>query len=261
MTVRRERRTSSSQRPTEATTSVTIISAMVAIALSVTSLPLAARAPSPTAAVVAGVPSSLPSARPYWVELTGPQRDALMPLADDWERLDLQTKKKWVEIADRYPRMQPDEQARSRQRMREYARLTPEQRRTARDTFTRVRAMNADQRADLLRKYQELPPERKQALTTEGQANRMIVVPRPLPSLPAPKRSELSEGARVRPAVAAQKSANPIVAPAKRVEVPAPAPVVATPVPTEPVPAPSAGPHAAGVAASTSGPAAPTAAP
>ena len=72
-------------------------------------------------------------ARPYWLELTLAQRQALAPLADDWERLDLQTKKKWVEIANRYPKMNPDEQERSQQRMREWAMLTPEQRRVARD--------------------------------------------------------------------------------------------------------------------------------
>ncbi len=68
------------------------------------------------AAGVAAEASSTPllrPARPYWPELTIAQREALAPLADDWERLDLQTKKKWVEIANRYPKMQPEEQTRT----------------------------------------------------------------------------------------------------------------------------------------------------
>lgn len=228
---------------------------LLAFGLSATSLSLRAAAPS-GAPVISSAPSAWQSVRPYWVELTVAQRDALKPLAEDWERLDVQTKKKWVEIANRYPRMQPEEQGRTQQRMREWARLTPEQRRTARDSFARVRAMNPDQRADMLRKYQELPPERKQALTNEGQASRMIVVPKQLPSsMPAPRRAELSEGARVpNPAIAAQKNANPIVAPAKKVVPPAPAPAA--------IPAPSPDAVTAPVVpASPPAPASPTATP
>lgn len=185
--------------------------------------------------------SSFRPARPYWIELPQAQRQALAPLADDWEHLDLQTKKKWVEIANRFPKMSPDEQGRSQQRMREWARLTPEQRRTARDSFERIRAMNPEQRAEMLRKYQELPPERRQALTARGQANKGIVVPKPVPA-PAERRVQIREGAKVRnPAVAAQKSNSAIVAPARKpVESPkaadAPAAVAAptTPAVTTP---------------------------
>ena len=180
-------------------------------------------------------------ARPYWIELPQAQRQALAPLADDWERLDLQTKKKWVEIANRYPRMSPDEQGRTQQRMREWARLTPDQRRVARDSFARIRSMNPEQRADLLRKYQELPDDKKQALTTQGQANKGIVVSR-TPPVAASRRVEIREGAKVRnPAVAAQKNANPIVAPAVRApKAPEVAPPAAATVATEPVAAPKA---------------------
>lgn len=176
---------------------------------------------------LAGPTSMSPSykpARPYWIELTVPQREALNPLADDWERLDLQTKKKWVEIAGRYPKMTPDEQARTQQRMREWAMLTPEQRRVARDSFARVRSMNPEQRADMLRKYRELPPERRQALTTEGKASKAIIVPKPL-TVPVPRRTQISEGAKARnPALAAQKGANPVVGPPVSRRQPAPVP-------------------------------------
>ncbi|MEO8936564.1 MAG: DUF3106 domain-containing protein [Burkholderiaceae bacterium] len=162
----------------------------------------------------ASVPSAglLKPARPYWIELTGEQRRALAPLAEDWERLDVQTKKKWIEIGNRYPKMNPDEQSRTQQRLREWALLTPDQRRVARDSFARVRAMNPEQRADMLRKYHALPPEKRQALTKEGRANKVIVVPKPS-TVPVPRRVQIREGAKVRnPALAAQKSTNPSAA-------------------------------------------------
>ncbi len=176
-------------------------------------------------------------ARPYWIELTLAQREALAPLGDDWERLDVQTKKKWVEIAGRYPKMKPEERQHVQDRMREWAMLTPDQRRVARDSFARVRAMPPEQRAEVLRKYQELPDDRKKQLATESKAVKTIVVPKPQPGnvAPSPRRAQLTEGTKVKnPAVAAQKSAAP-----PAVKVPAPvAPPVPAPVPEAPKPLP-----------------------
>ena len=182
---------------------------------------------------------ALRPARPYWIELTIAQRQALAPLSDDWERLDGQTKKKWVEIGNRYPKMNPDEQQHTQERMREWALLTPEQRRVARDSFARVRAMPPEKRAEMLRKYSELPDEKKKQLTTEGQASKSIVVPKPSTSATTPRRIQMSEGAKVRnPAIAAQKataSRDPKTATVNPVDVikpwsSGPAPTMTTPV-------------------------------
>ena len=209
---------------------------------------LAAPAAAPFAArPVAHVPAGTPALRPehpYWLELPASQRTALAPLVDDWERLDFQTKKKWVEIANRYPRMQPDEQARTQERMREWALLTPDQRRVARDSFARIHALPPEQRADLLRKYDELPPEKKKALANQAQVSKALVVPKPntlLPAATVTRRAQIREGVKVRnPALAAAKSASPIIAPA------VPKPVTAT-VPV----APSSGGFAPSPASST----------
>ncbi|MGI9027177.1 MAG: DUF3106 domain-containing protein [Burkholderiaceae bacterium] len=189
-----------------------------------------------TAVTTSSVPAFKP-ARPYWLELTVAQRQALAPLSDDWERLDSQTKKKWVAIANRYPKMKPDEQQHTQERMREWALLTPDQRRVARDSFARVRAMPPEQRAEMLRKYRELPDAKKHELASQSQATKMLLLPKPQATPPS-RRVQISEGAKVKnPAIAAQKAAAP--APAR---TPAPAPVVAKPVeaikpmPTNPTP-------------------------
>ena len=218
-------------------------SSLIAAALVVGVFGLTARAdePSPRPGTIAtSVTPAFKPARPYWLELTVAQREALAPLADDWERLDFQTKKKWVEIGNRYPRMTPEEQTRTRERMREWAMLTPEQRRIARDSFARIKAMPPEQRAEMLRKYQELPPEKRQALASEGHAAKPLVMPKTM-SAPTPRRTQIREGAKVRnPVVAAQQSASPVVGrPA-----PKPAPVTPSAEPPIPLQAPAPAPVA-----------------
>ncbi len=229
---------------------------LLASALSLASPLRAADAPSrdsPTVRSIAGpaVPPAsttpaLKPARPYWIELTVAQRQALAPLSDDWERLDGQTKKKWVEISNRYPKMKPDEQQHTQERMREWAMLTPEQRRVARDSFARVRAMPPEQRAEMLRKYRELPDEKKHELATQSQA-KMLVVPKPQ-ATPSARRVQLSEGAKVKnPALAAQKasaSRPPGLDPAKPPETVKPPASAAVPIVAQPAAQPTAPPAA-----------------
>jgi len=205
--------------------------------------------------------------RPYWLDLTPPQREALGPLASDWEHLDTQTKKKWVEIANRYPKMKPEEQSRMQERMREWAMLTPEQRRIARDSYERIKAMPPEQRADMLRKYRELPPEKREALASQSQTGKAIVMPKAPTTIAAPvaRRAEIREGAKVRnPAIAAQKSASPVAGPPRNLKPSAPPAAHAVPVdaaattPAAPVVTPTTTPAPTPAPSSAPTPAAPT---
>ncbi|MCX8004795.1 MAG: DUF3106 domain-containing protein, partial [Burkholderiaceae bacterium] len=54
-----------------------------------------ARAQTPPAAKAA--PTRPAVARPAWNELTAAQREALAPLAGEWEKLDRDQKRKWLE--------------------------------------------------------------------------------------------------------------------------------------------------------------------
>lgn len=216
---------------------------LLALALALT-LPLqAVDASSLDVATTKSITTSAPAfkpARPYWIELTVVQRQALAPLSDDWERLDGQTKKKWVEIANRYPKMKPGVQQHTQQRMREWALLTPEQRRVARDSFARVRAMPPEKRAEMLQKYRALPDEKKHELATQSQATKMLVVPKPH-ATPSSRRVQIREGAKLgNPAIAAQKATAPRPpAPAAAKPAETVKPPVNTPTSTAPVAAPS----------------------
>src|SRR5258708_39874411 len=55
-------------------------------------------------------------AKPAWAELTVDQQMILAPLKPDWEMLEDDSKRKWIGIAKRYPKMQAKEQDRVQKR-------------------------------------------------------------------------------------------------------------------------------------------------
>ncbi|HYM48096.1 MAG TPA: DUF3106 domain-containing protein [Burkholderiaceae bacterium] len=141
-----------------------------------------AQAPSPTppASTSAKKASAAPGVRPAWSELTPAQRDALAPLAGQWETLGPERKRKWLDVAAKYPKLTPDAQQHVQQRMGEFARLSPEQRVTARENFRSAYELPADKRQEKLQRYQELPDDKKRALAE--QAAKKQAAPRPQPS-------------------------------------------------------------------------------
>src|SRR5690606_2916378 len=55
--------------------------------------------------------------RPAWSELAPAHQKILAPLQPEWNNLDATRRKKWVAIAERYPRMKPQEQQRLQKNM------------------------------------------------------------------------------------------------------------------------------------------------
>ena len=115
-----------------------------------------------------------PASGPGWNQLTTAQRDALAPLAGQWSTIPPESKRKWLEIADKYPRLSPDGQSRMQARMADYARLTPEQRRTARENFQRAYELPRDKRESAVQQYQSLPDDRKKELTERSQRRDVV---------------------------------------------------------------------------------------
>ena len=106
--------------------------------------------------------------RPTWRELTPAQREALEPLAKDWCTLDTDRKRKWLEVAAKYPNLSPEGKQKLHERMAEFARLTPAQKNTARENFRRAYEVPAEQRQATVQKYQELPPDKKRELADKA---------------------------------------------------------------------------------------------
>jgi len=107
-------------------------------------------------------------AKPAWKDLSAAQHEALAPLAKEWDGFDRARKLKWLDVANKYPQLSPESQKRLHERMVEFVKLTPEQRRTARTNFQRAYELPMEQRQSLVQQYQELPPEKKQALADKA---------------------------------------------------------------------------------------------
>jgi len=67
--------------------------------------------------------------------------------------MDSVQRKKWVSIADRYPKMKPAEQERLQQRMKEWAALTPAQRQEARERYQGLKKLNPTQRREMAKQW------------------------------------------------------------------------------------------------------------
>ncbi|PIL44325.1 hypothetical protein CR105_14755 [Massilia eurypsychrophila] len=108
--------------------------------------------------------------KPLWSTLTRTQQIALEPLAGEWDRMDAMRKQKWLEIANRYSSMKPDEQVRVHERMRDWLKLTPEERRVVRENYTRTKKIDPGHKSEEWEKYQQLPEEQKKKLAADAAA-------------------------------------------------------------------------------------------
>ena len=84
---------------------------------------------------------------PRWSDLTPMQHAALAPLRKDWSAIDADRKRKWLEVAAKFPSMTPDDRSPVQDRMAEWARLSPAERGRARLQFQETRKLSQIGRA------------------------------------------------------------------------------------------------------------------
>jgi hypothetical protein len=91
-------------------------------------------------------------------------------------------RKKWLGIAQRYPSLSAEEQARMQRRMTDWAKLTPDERKQARDKYKSLQKAPPEQKKAVKQKwqeYKELPESEKTRLKAEAAKK---PTPRPAPS-------------------------------------------------------------------------------
>ncbi len=88
-------------------------------------------------------------------------------------------RRKWLEVAAKYPNLSPEGKQRVHERMAEFSKLTPEQKKTARENFKRAYELPADQRQATVQKYQELPDDKKRDLANRAAAKEAEPKPPP----------------------------------------------------------------------------------
>ncbi len=134
-----------------------------------------ALAADPPPTVVIGTPP-----QPAWQQLSAQQKLVLAPLVKDWDKMENLRKRKWLGIAERFPAMNSDQQARIQQRMREWASLTPEQRAKVRDTYKDFTQLPDEQKRVVREKwgaYSSLPPEERQRVRENNKSSRLLTPP------------------------------------------------------------------------------------
>jgi Protein of unknown function (DUF3106) len=102
-----------------------------------------------------------------WNALTDGQKEILTPLESDWSNISQDRKKKWLEIANRYPQMSDAEKNTLQSRMSEWASLSPDQRRLARDNYLRSLKFSPEKKAEAWQSYQQLSEEDKKKLAAK----------------------------------------------------------------------------------------------
>ncbi len=201
-----------------------VSAAVVWLALTVAG-PVGAQTPA-----VAPVAAPVLTDKPLWKDLSAPQRLTLDPLKVEWDKLDSARKAKWIDIANRYSSMKPDEQQRVQERMRAWIKLSPEERRVARENYTLSKKVDKSQKASQWEQYQQLPEEQKRKLAADAVVKKQkqavtALPPKTQPKAIAPTKKILCPAGTVR-------NANPAG--------PSCVPGTATPLTLPPQPAPPA---------------------
>jgi hypothetical protein len=195
----------------------------------------------PAAATPATAPAAAApvAAKPLWKELTQPQQVALAPLLAEWDQMDTARKQKWLEIANRFASMKPDEQQRAHGRMREWLKLTPEERRLARENYTLSKKIDKSQKSAQWEQYQQLPEEEKRKLAAEAAQKKQVtnLPPKTQPKAVTPIKPVVCAAGTVKNA----NPAGPACVPAPAViPPPAAAPLLVPPATTPPPGTPAA---------------------
>ncbi|MCB1998329.1 MAG: DUF3106 domain-containing protein [Burkholderiaceae bacterium] len=117
----------------------------------------------PALAALLGVAAQTAAAQD-WVDLSPTQRRALTPLQAGWATLPGNERTMWLELADRWRGMSPEDQQRAQQRMRDWSAMTPEARGRARLQYQEAGRWSAESRRERWEAYQSLDPQARRVL-------------------------------------------------------------------------------------------------
>lgn len=115
-------------------------------------------------AVAASAAAALSEEGTRWNDLAPAQKAALKPLERDWRSHSAAAKRKWIDVAQRLPRLAPAEQSRVQARMAEWAAMTPAQRVQARLQFKEAEQVAPKGRREQWEAYQALSADRRREL-------------------------------------------------------------------------------------------------
>ncbi|QWD61759.1 DUF3106 domain-containing protein [Polynucleobacter sp. MWH-UH25E] len=121
-----------------------------------------AQSANPSHGKTAAIPTKAPDGT--WDSLSPTQQKTLAPLESDWDYMLPDSRKKWIYVANLYPKMAPADQDRLQSRMASWSNLSQRDRRIARENYLTSLKFPAEKKAEAWSAYQKLSDEQKKKL-------------------------------------------------------------------------------------------------
>jgi hypothetical protein len=121
-----------------------------------------AQSANPSHGKTAAIPAKAPDGT--WDSLSPTQQKTLAPLESDWDYMLPDSRKKWIYVANLYPKMAPADQERLQSRMASWSNLSQRDRRIARENYLTSLKFPAEKKAEAWSAYQKLSDEQKKKL-------------------------------------------------------------------------------------------------
>ena len=106
-----------------------------------------------------------------WEGLKPNQKKILAPLESDWDYMSPDSRKKWIQVSNIYPKMSEQDQERLQSRMASWSNLSQKDRRLARDNYLSSLKFPAEKKAEAWSAYQKLSDDQKKKLA-ESEAKK-----------------------------------------------------------------------------------------
>lgn len=123
---------------------------------------LFAQTPAGAHGKTTGIPDKKPDGT--WEGLKPEQQKILAPLEGDWDYMLPESRKKWIQVANLYPKMSETDQQRLQSRMASWSNLSQKDRRIARENYLSSLKFPAEKKAEAWSAYQKLSDEQKKKL-------------------------------------------------------------------------------------------------
>jgi Protein of unknown function (DUF3106) len=113
-----------------------------------------------------GKAAAIPEKKPdgTWEGLKPVQQQILAPLQSDWDYMLPDSRKKWIQVSNIYPKMSAQDQERLQSRMTSWSNLSQKDRRIARENYLASLKFPAEKKAEAWYAYQKLSDEQKKKL-------------------------------------------------------------------------------------------------
>jgi hypothetical protein len=137
-----------------------------ALLLSVCGFGISSALAQSTPSAAHGKATAIPEKKPdgTWESLKPAQQQILAPLESDWDYMLPDSRKKWTQVANIYPKMSGQDQQRLQSRMASWSKLSQKERRIARENYLSSLKFPTEKKAEAWSAYQKLSDEQKKKL-------------------------------------------------------------------------------------------------